>query len=122
RAGPRRARAGGDPARGRLDHARGVAGAVGARRGPGPALRGVADRRPGPARGGARGRGRIVSERTVTEEPTAEEAAAERRRQRRNRQTVFNLVIAMVASLGVMLFLVLVVVRPEPAPRAPIDY
>lgn len=68
-----------------------------------------------------------MSESAVAQQPephelSAEEAAAERRRQRRNHQTAFNLVIATIASLGVMLFLVLVVVRPDPAPREPIDY
>lgn len=53
---------------------------------------------------------------------TPEEAAEERRRRRRGQQTAFNLVIATIASLGVVLFLVLVVVRPDPAPREPVDY
>lgn len=52
---------------------------------------------------------------------TAEEAALERRRQRRSHQTPFNLVIATIASLGIVLFLVLVVVRPDPAPRQSVD-
>lgn len=43
--------------------------------------------------------------------------AAERRAARRANQTVFNLVLALVASLGVVLFLVVVVVRPEMEPR-----
>lgn len=63
-----------------------------------------------------------MSEPVVAEELSAEEAAAERRRQHRNHQTAFNLIIATIASLGVMLFLVLVVVRPDPAPHEPIDY
>lgn len=53
---------------------------------------------------------------------TPEDAAEERRRQRRSHQTPFNLVIATIASLGIVLFLVLVVVRPDPAPREPVDY
>lgn len=56
---------------------------------------------------------------------TAEERAdrkAEASRRRREAQTFLNLVIALVASLGVVLLVVLVVVRPDPAPREPIDY
>ena len=45
--------------------------------------------------------------------PTIEE----RRAARRANQTTFNLVIALVASLGVVLLLVLVVVRPDMQPR-----
>jgi hypothetical protein len=42
---------------------------------------------------------------------------AERRAARRANQTAFNLVLALIASLGVVLFLVVVVVRPEMEPR-----
>jgi hypothetical protein len=45
--------------------------------------------------------------------PTIEE----RRAARRANQTTFNLVIALVASLGVVLLLVLVVVRPDMTPQ-----
>lgn len=43
--------------------------------------------------------------------------AAERRAARRANQTAFNLVLALLASLGIVLFLVVVVVRPEMEPR-----
>lgn len=46
---------------------------------------------------------------------------AEARRKRRANQTTRNLIGSLVASLGIVLFLVLVVVRPDPAPLA-IDY
>ena len=46
---------------------------------------------------------------TPTEAPTP----AQRRAARRANQTTFNLVIALIASLGIVLFLVVVVVRPE---------
>jgi hypothetical protein len=42
---------------------------------------------------------------------------AERRAARRANQTTFNLVLALLASLGIVLFLVVVVVRPDMAPR-----
>ncbi len=42
---------------------------------------------------------------------------AERRAARRANQTAFNLVLALIASLGIVLFLVVVVVRPEMEPR-----
>lgn len=54
----------------------------------------------------------------------AQEAAPtieERRAARRANQTTFNLVIALLASLGVVLLLVLVVVRPDMEPRT-VDY
>ena len=54
----------------------------------------------------------------------AQEAAPtieERRAARRANQTTFNLVIALIASLGVVLLLVLVVVRPDMEPRT-VDY
>jgi hypothetical protein len=46
---------------------------------------------------------------------------AERRAARRANQTTFNLVLALIASLGIVLFLVVVVVRPEMEPRT-VDY
>ena len=54
----------------------------------------------------------------------AQEAAptiAERRAARRANQTTFNLVIALIASLGIVLLLVTVVVRPE-ITRPPVDF
>lgn len=42
---------------------------------------------------------------------------AERRTARRANQTPFNLVLALLASLGIVLFLVVVVVRPDMEPR-----
>lgn len=42
---------------------------------------------------------------------------AERRAARRANQTTFNLVLALLASLGIVLLLVVVVVRPEVEPR-----
>jgi len=46
---------------------------------------------------------------------------AEARRKRRANQTTRNLIGSLAASLGIVLFLVLVVVRPDPVPLA-IDY
>lgn len=46
---------------------------------------------------------------------------AERRAARRANQTTFNLVLALVASLGIVVFLVAVVVRPEMSPPT-VDY
>lgn len=46
---------------------------------------------------------------------------AQRRAARRANQTAFNLVLALIASLGIVLFLVVVVVRPEMEPRT-VDY
>lgn len=43
--------------------------------------------------------------------------AAERRAARRANQTAFNLVLALIASLGIVLLLVVVVVRPEMEPK-----
>lgn len=54
----------------------------------------------------------------------AQEAAptvAERRAARRANQTAFNLVIALLASLGIVILLVAVVVRPE-VERPAVDY
>ena len=56
---------------------------------------------------------------------TLDEAAdrrAEASRQRRANQTILNLVIAIVASLGIVLFLVVVVVRPTPGPVPGVDF
>lgn len=47
---------------------------------------------------------------------------AETSRLHRSNQTALNLVAALVVSLGVVLLIVLVVVRPDPAPRASVDY
>jgi hypothetical protein len=47
---------------------------------------------------------------------------AETSRKHRAGQTTFNLVVALIASLGVVLFLVIVVVRPDPAPTPGVDY
>ncbi|MBI5161320.1 MAG: DUF4245 domain-containing protein [Micrococcales bacterium] len=57
---------------------------------------------------------RIVAELGRPESPQeAADRKAESRRQRRANQTAFNLVIALVASLAVVAFLVIVVVRPD---------
>ena len=56
---------------------------------------------------------------------TAEETAArkaESSRKHRANQTLLNLVVALIASLAVVVFLVVVVVRPAPEPTASIDY
>lgn len=50
------------------------------------------------------------------------EAKAEARRLRRQRQTAKNLVASLVASLGIVIFLVLVVARPDEQVAEPIDY
>lgn len=65
---------------------------------------------------------RVVAElgRPETPEETAARKAATSAK-RRSSQTVCNLVIATVASLGIVLFLVLVVVRPDPGPRPTVD-
>ncbi|OEI69337.1 DUF4245 domain-containing protein [Curtobacterium sp. ER1/6] len=54
------------------------------------------------------------------EETWARKDAA--RRARREHQTAFNLVIALIASLGIVLFLVLVVVRPDQTVDRSVDY
>lgn len=62
---------------------------------------------------------------TMTEtsgQPTPEELKAEARRLRRQRQTTKNLVASLVASLGIVAFLVVVVARPDTPVRAEIDY
>jgi len=56
---------------------------------------------------------------------TAEETWARKdtaRRARREHQTAFNLVLALLASLGIVLFLVAVVVRPDQAVDRAVDY
>lgn len=65
----------------------------------------------------------IVAElgRPETPEETAQRKAAASQRRRAN-QTALNLVLATLASLAIVLFLVFVVVRPTPEPPAPIDY
>lgn len=66
---------------------------------------------------------RIVAElgRPETAQETADRKAAATRRHRTN-QTALNLVFATIASLAIVLFLVVVVVRPEPAAVDPIDF
>ena len=66
---------------------------------------------------------RIVAElgRPETPEETAARKAETSRKHRAN-QTLFNLIIALVASLGIVLFLVVVVVRPDPGPAKSVDY
>lgn len=66
---------------------------------------------------------RIVAElgRPETPEETAARKAETSRNHRAN-QTALNLVVALVASLAIVLFLVVVVVRPAAAPADPIDY
>ena len=66
---------------------------------------------------------RVVAELGRPETP-AETAArkAESSRVHRSSQTLRNLVVALVASLAIVLFIVLVVVRPDGAVRQPIDY
>ncbi len=65
----------------------------------------------------------IVAElgRPETPEETAARKA-ENSRRHRSSQTAVNLVIATLASLLIVLFLVAVVVRPTPEPAPPIDY
>lgn len=66
---------------------------------------------------------RIVAELGRPETP--EETAArkvEAARRRRGNQTVRNLVLALVASLGIVLLLVLVVVRPDQPAGDPVDW
>ena len=66
---------------------------------------------------------RIVAElgRPETPEETAARKAENSRKHRSN-QTLINLVLALVASLAIVLFLVLVVVRPNGATLKPVDY
>ncbi len=65
----------------------------------------------------------VVAElgRPETPEETAARKAENSRRHRAN-QTLFNLVLATLASLGIVVFLFAVVVRPDTAPPAPVDY
>ncbi|MBC7589749.1 MAG: DUF4245 domain-containing protein [Salinibacterium sp.] len=65
----------------------------------------------------------IVAElgRPETAEETAQRKAENSRKHRAN-QTALNLVGATVASLAIVAFLVIVVVRPTPAPAESIDY
>jgi hypothetical protein len=65
----------------------------------------------------------IVAElgRPETPDETAQRKA-ETSRKHRAGQTTFNLIVALIASLGVVLFLVVVVVRPDPAPTAGVDF
>jgi hypothetical protein len=65
----------------------------------------------------------IVAELGRPETPSETAARkAEASRKRRANQTAFNLIVATIASLGIVLFLVVVVVRPAPPPAAGIDY
>ncbi len=66
---------------------------------------------------------RVVAElgRPETAEETAARKAESSRRHRSN-QTLLNLVLALAASLGIVLFLVLVVVRPSMSPTTNVDY
>ena len=64
----------------------------------------------------------VVAELGRPETPDEKAArVAEARRRRRSNQTAKNLVLSIAASLGIVLFLVLVVVRPDPA-RLVIDH
>jgi hypothetical protein len=59
----------------------------------------------------------VVAELGRPETPDEKAArVADARRRRRSNQTTKNLVLSIAASLGIVLFLVLVVVRPDPAP------
>lgn len=71
----------------------------------------------------ARNEPAIVAElgRPETPEETAARKAENSRRHRAN-QTLLNLIVATLASLAIVLFLVVVVVRPAPEPTAAIDY
>jgi hypothetical protein len=66
---------------------------------------------------------RVVAElgRPETPEETAARKAENSRKHRSN-QTLINLVLALAASLAIVLFLVLVVVRPDGATVKPVDY
>lgn len=65
----------------------------------------------------------IVAElgRPETPQETADRKAATSRRHREN-QTALNLVVALGASLIIMLIIVLIVVRPDQAAPEPVDY
>ena len=71
----------------------------------------------------ARSEPAIVAElgRPETPEETAARKAENSRRHRAN-QTLLNLIVATLASLAIVLFLVVVVVRPAPEQTAAIDY
>jgi hypothetical protein len=76
-----------------------------------------------PAKEPARTQPPVVAELGRPETPQeAADRKAESSQRRREGQTLFNLVLALVASLGVVLLIVLVVVRPDPPARAPVDY
>ncbi len=66
---------------------------------------------------------RVVAElgRPETADETAARKAENSRRHRAN-QTLRNLILALLASVAVMLLLVLVVVRPDQPAREPVDY
>jgi len=66
---------------------------------------------------------RVVAElgRPETPEETAARRAETSRKHRAN-QTALNLIVALVASLGIVLFLVVVVIRPAAPEREPVDY
>lgn len=65
----------------------------------------------------------VVAElgRPETPEETAARKAENSRKHRAN-QTLLNLLVALIASLAIVLFLVLVVVRPQAGPTTAIDY
>lgn len=65
----------------------------------------------------------VVAElgRPETPEETAARKAENSRKHRAN-QTLLNLIVALVASLAIVLFLVVVVVRPQSAPVTTVDY
>jgi hypothetical protein len=90
----------------------------------------VADRRPRASRRRPHEGGVTVARRPAevaglgrpeTPQETADRKAAASRRRRAN-QTVFNLVVATVASLGIVLFLVLVVPRPDSQEIQTVDW
>lgn len=61
----------------------------------------------------------------MTDAESAEEAARrkeEARRLRRQRQNIRNLIASLAASLGIVVFLVFVVARPDQPIQGPIDY
>lgn len=70
-----------------------------------------------------RGAARVVAElgRPETPQETADRRAAASAKRRAN-QTTFNLVIALVASLAIVAFLILVVVRADAPTRGAVDY
>lgn len=65
----------------------------------------------------------IVAELGRAESPDEiAERKARAREQRRSNQTSLNLVLALLASLGIVLLIVLVVVRPQAIEHEPVDY